>query len=198
MKAPPPDDRGSERKFAAVILAAGASTRMGRPKALLAAAGGATFLDTLAATLATHCEPVIAVLGHAAEEIRQRVRVRCVVNERWTDGQLSSLQRGLREAPPEAAGVVFTLVDHPHVRAETVATLIRASGPAGAAVPVFQGRRGHPVACSAELVRELLMLGPERQARDLIHRPGTIYVDVDDPAVVEDIDDPEAYRKLVG
>lgn len=187
---------------AGLILAAGESRRMGFPKALLTYRGE-TFLDRLIASLGSHCDPVIVVLGCRADEVRAGLRlregVRFTVNERFTAGQFSSLRCGLRAVPPESEGVLFTLVDHPLVSAETVATLITDRG-AAVSIPRYHGRRGHPVFVSRNLIGEFLLSPEECQAREIIdrHADAIRYVDVEDPGVVEDIDTPEAYRRLMG
>jgi molybdenum cofactor cytidylyltransferase len=191
--------------LAGIILAAGASTRMGSPKALLRAPGSEeTFLDRLLGILAPHCDPVIVVLGHGAETIRAGIarasQAVVVVNERYELGQLSSLQCGLRAVPETAAGVLFTPVDHPSVRPETVERLVTAFRKGALlALPRYRGERGHPVLCARELMAEFLALPSGAQARDVIRRrlADASYVDVDDPGVVHDIDDPETYRRLV-
>jgi molybdenum cofactor cytidylyltransferase len=192
--------------LAGVILSAGASSRMGSPKALLRAPGSQeSFLDRLIGILAPHCDPVIVVLGHQVETIRAGIsraaQAVLVVNDRYTLGQLSSLQCGLRAVPEEAAGVLFTPVDHPGVRPETIQRIVTAFRNQGAVltIPRHGGERGHPVCCARELIAEFLALPPEAQARDVIHRhlDRACYVDVDDPGVVNDIDDPETYRRLV-
>lgn len=190
--------------LAGLILAGGASTRMGSPKALLACQGE-TFLDRLIGILATCCRPVIVVLGHEAETIRAGLsragQATFVVNENYQDGQLSSLQCGLAAVPAEPDGVLFTPVDHPAVAPATVAALTEAfARRAGALViPRFRGRHGHPVCCARELIPEFLALGGDSQAREVIHRHSsqTCYVDVDDPGILADVDDPEAYRSLI-
>jgi CTP:molybdopterin cytidylyltransferase MocA len=92
---------------AGLILAAGASTRMGRPKPLLVYQGE-TFLDRLIRVFGTCCSPVVVVLGHGAETIRAGLRRAAeaviVLNENWANGQLSSMQCGLRAVPADAAG----------------------------------------------------------------------------------------------
>jgi CTP:molybdopterin cytidylyltransferase MocA len=186
---------------AGLILAAGESRRMGRPKALLEY-GGETFLDRLIGALGAACSPVIVVLGAAAETIRGGARraaeARFTVNLDYAQGQVTSLQCGLRAVPPDAAGVLFTLVDHPNVRAETVTRLAEGSGLLR--IPRFEGRRGHPVFVSAALFPEFLALGAEGAARDVINRhAGQIeYIDVDDAGVLEDIDRPADYLRLKG
>jgi len=186
---------------AGLILAAGESRRMGRPKALLEYRGE-TFLDRLTRMLGARCSPVIVVLGAASEEIRLRAGADAtiVLNPEYLRGQTSSLQCGLRQVPAGAAGVLFTLVDHPAVERETIDALLDLPGSNLLRVPRYQGRRGHPVWFSQELIAEFLALPPEAAARDVVrsHADRTTFVDVNDPGVVADIDDPAAYRALTG
>ncbi|MBZ5625653.1 MAG: nucleotidyltransferase family protein [Acidobacteriia bacterium] len=206
---------------AGLILAAGESRRMGFPKALLPYRGE-TFLDTLVGLLAARCRPVIVVLGASAEHIRARSSrpATFVVNPHYPSGQTSSMQCGLRAVPPDTEGVLFTLVDHPAVAPETIDALlggwedlphrIGASGQGPGAgqresmtllrVPRYQGRRGHPIWLSRELIPEFLALPEDGAARDVVrsHALQTQFLDVDDPSILADIDDPEAYRLLTG
>jgi len=183
---------------AGLILAAGESRRMGSPKALLPFAGE-TFLDRLIGLLRARCSPVIVVLGAAAETIRAEARrpATFVVNSDWRTGQTGSMQCGLRAVPPDAAGVLFTLVDHPAVSPETIGRILAGSAPVR--VPRFQGRRGHPIFLSRTLIAEFLALPADGAARDVVRRHAfeTEFLDVDDPGVVADIDEPQAYRDLI-
>ncbi|MFN0167741.1 MAG: NTP transferase domain-containing protein [Bryobacteraceae bacterium] len=187
-------------KIPAVILAAGESRRMGSPKALLVYQGE-TFLSRLIRVLGTSCDPVVVVLGHDAALMRQAVQggARIVENRQYALGQLTSLQTGLRSVPADAAYVLFTLVDHPAVSEATIAALVNAPD-SPVAVPRFEGRRGHPVRLRREVAREILALPSAGQAKTVMraHAAGTLYLDLDDPGVVDDIDDPEAYRRLLG
>jgi len=177
---------------------------MGTPKALLRFRGE-TFLDRLIGALSEHCSPVLVVLGHQAETIRaglsRAAAATFVLNENYRQGQLSSLQTGLAAVPAEAAGVLFTPVDYPAIRSGTVAELAGAFARVQPllAIPRYQGRRGHPVCCSRQLIPEFLALPPDSQARVVIHRhlQEACYIDVEDPGIVEDIDDPEAYARLL-
>lgn len=193
---------------AGLILAAGESRRMGSPKALLDYRG-VTFLDTLIGLFAERCSPVIVTLGAAAEEIRARAArpAEFVLNPDYARGQLSSMQCGLRAVPPEADGVLFTLVDHPAVSRNTIDALLApgvtqgvATGAALLRVPRYKGRRGHPVWFSRELTPEFLALPESGAARDVVrlHAGRTAFLDIDDPGIVADIDDPAAYRSLIG
>lgn len=186
---------------AGIILSAGESRRMGSPKALLELRGE-TFLDGLIARFAEVCAPVIVVLGHRHEHIRAAIhradQARFAINPDYSLGQLTSLQCGLRAVPAQAEGALVTLVDHPRVAASTLRALT-AGPPALAAVPRFEGRRGHPVYFGRALFPEFLALPPGGQAREVVraHAADTRFVDVDDPGILDDVDDPEAYRRLL-
>jgi molybdenum cofactor cytidylyltransferase len=186
--------------YAGLILAAGESSRMGSPKALLEFRGE-TFIDRLIRCFSAHCSPVIVVLGHKPEVIRAGVRSPLqavfVVNTDYQCGQFSSMQCGLRAVPADADGVVFTPVDHPNVESETVAKLIESRAPI--AIPQYLGRHGHPVLFSRSLIPEFLALPPDSQARAVTHRHASEirYIDVADAGILDDIDDPEAYNRLL-
>lgn len=196
--------------LAAVILAAGESRRMGRAKALLPVPGSEppeTFLDRMIGLLAAHSDPVIVVLGGHADAIRagsaRASQATFVVNQRYPEGQLGSLQCGLRAVPDGAVGVIFTPVDFPRVLPGTVAGVVAAfwgAGGSGLVIPRYQGRRGHPVCAARRFISEFLELPIEAQASQIIHLHASqaCYVDVDDPGILRDVDDPEAYRSLGG
>jgi molybdenum cofactor cytidylyltransferase len=185
---------------AGLILAAGESRRMGSPKALLSY-HGQTFIDTLIGLFAARCESVIVVLGAGAEQIRSRAarNATFVVNADYERGMTTSLQCGLRAVPPAADGVLFTLVDHPAVAASTVDTLLASPRPL-LRVPRYSARRGHPIWFSRELIAEFLAIPIGGAANQVVHshRGETQFLDLDDPGIVADIDDPEAYRQLTG
>jgi molybdenum cofactor cytidylyltransferase len=186
-----------EVSLAAVILAGGASRRMGTAKALLPFRGE-TILDGLIRLYQPFCDVVIVVLGHTPDKIRAGIAragdVQFAVNPDPERGQLSSLQCGLAMAPADA---LFTPVDYPAVQPATVARLVRSNAPVAA--PSYQGRHGHPVLIRDHVRRELLALPADGVARDVIHRYGEVaeYIDVDDAAVCQDIDRMEDYERLV-
>lgn len=190
--------------IAAVILAAGASSRMGSPKALLNYRGE-TFLNRLVRVLGKECNPVIAVLGYHADAIRVQTvgNVRFVVNPDPERGQLSSLQTGLAAVPENVEGFLFTPVDSPAVRETTLHQLVvrfqNKKPETEFVIPRYEGQRGHPVFGAPPLLAEFLALPLTAQAKDIVHAyvPRTEYVDVDDPGILADIDDRAAYRKLV-
>jgi molybdenum cofactor cytidylyltransferase len=192
--------------IASVILAAGASSRMGTPKALLDYRGE-TFLGRLIRVLGAVTDPVIVVLGYHAEQIRASVQgdsdTQFVINPEPERGQLSSLKTGLAALAPQAQGVAFIPMDCPAVREETVVRLAQsflARDPETLLVIPRRGdKRGHPVFAARAIAEEILALPSDAQARDVIHGhiSRTQYVDVDDPGILTDIDDREAYQKLL-
>jgi molybdenum cofactor cytidylyltransferase len=172
---------------------------MGSPKALLQFRGE-TFLDRLIGVFSGFCAPIVVVVGAEAARIRSGVTQAAVFAENadYRLGQLSSMQCGLRAMPEDGEGVLFTLVDHPNVQSSTIAALLTPPRPA-LAVPRYQGRRGHPIYFGAPLAAEFLALPPESQAKVVIarHSDSARFVDVDDPGILDDVDDPAAYRRLL-
>ena len=162
--------------IAGLILAAGESSRMGRDKALLTYQGR-TFLEGVVAKLReAGVERVAVVLGHHAEEIQRAVQLEgleVIVNRNYQRGQTSSLQEGLRTlegSNPDAA--VLCLVDHPVFSSQTVRMLVKVfeRGHTQAAIPTFQGKRGHPVLIGRQLFAEILTLPPGQGANSVIRR----------------------------
>ncbi len=192
--------------LAALILAAGASSRMGLPKALLRL-GGETFAGRLARIFKeAGCSPVVLVLGHNAGEIRAVLPpvedVTFAVNPDYERGQLSSLQVGLAALTGNPDGFLFTPVDHPAVRLSTLVRTIKCfeshSGEM-LVIPRMDGRGGHPVCCPIKLVPEFVELAAGGKASDVVRRHcgSTAFVDVEDPGIHMDVDDPEGYRRIM-
>jgi CTP:molybdopterin cytidylyltransferase MocA len=192
-------------KIAGVILAAGESRRMGFPKALLRYREE-TFLDTLVGLFSARCSPVIVVVGAHAERIRERAArpAEFVYNPDFPRGMTTSLQCGLHSVPADADAVLLTLVDHPAVRPETLDALTLDTPIAPTRpmlrVPRYGGRRGHPICFGRGLIPEFFAIPDGGAARDVVraHAAQTEFLDLDDPGIVADIDDAEAYVKLTG
>lgn len=189
--------------IAGLILSGGASRRMGSPKALLIHQGE-TFLDRLIRVLSRVCDPVAVVLGYGAERIRsgttRAAQVSIAINPDPERGMLSSLQCGIAILPAEADAILFTPVDYPSIAEATVTRLAEciAQRNSPVTIPVYRGKRGHPVCITREVARELLALPATAQARDVIrsYYPATNFVEVDDPGILNDVDVPEEYRAL--
>jgi molybdenum cofactor cytidylyltransferase len=190
--------------IAGIILSGGASRRMGTPKALLAFKNE-TFLDRLIRVFSAFCDPIIVVVGEHADRIQCGIergrQVLFAVNPDPDRGMLSSLQCALALVPGNAEAAMFLPVDHPHIEGATIEKLaarFRADR-APVTVPTYQSEHGHPVCIAREVITELLALPPGAKASDVIHNhvAQTLYIEVADPAVVADVDDPAAYADLL-
>jgi molybdenum cofactor cytidylyltransferase len=192
--------------IAAVVLSAGESSRMGRPKALLPI-GGETFIGRIVRTLKqTSVGKVIVVLGHNADEMSQRIAhlpVEILVNRDYKNGQLTSLQVAVRslDSQNDCDGMLVHLVDHPYIDARLVEIMIERFYASGKSlvVPRRAGKRGHPVIFSRLLFGELLAAPLDEGAKAVVnaHREDTLEVETDDEGITVDVDTPEIYRQHV-
>jgi molybdenum cofactor cytidylyltransferase len=193
----------------AVILSAGESSRMGRPKALLPI-DGVRFIEKIVTALkATRVGQIVVVLGHNAAELRQKITdlpVDLVINPDYKRGQLTSLLAAIHsiETGKDAErvdGILVHLVDHPYINADLVDLMIERFYETKKliVVPRYQNRRGHPVIFSRALFGELLAAPLDRGAKAVVHahRDDTLEIDTNDEGAIIDIDTPEEYRRLV-
>jgi molybdenum cofactor cytidylyltransferase len=193
------------KPLAAVILSGGESRRMGKPKALVPYRG-TTFVEHLI-EVTRHARVGVTriVVGAHADEIRERLGAHApeiVVNTEWEKGQLSSIQAGVRRLPDGATdGIILCPVDHPIVSAELVARLIEEFDASQKAIvlPVYRGRRGHPVIFRASLYAELLAASAEIGARQVVwaHAEGVWEVATEQEGVVLNINDPATLARAL-
>ena len=186
----------------AIVLAAGASVRMGRSKALLQM-GGRTFVRRILDELRAGGIDEIAVVlrpEHSAEKAEVSAGAgRIVENSRADEGQLSSLVAGLDALDaPAVESVLITLVDVPLIQASTIRVLLdRAERTSAPIVRVsFHGRHGHPVVFKRQVFHALRAADPAVGAKAVLRAFAVEEVDVEDPFVVEDVDTPDDYARL--
>jgi molybdenum cofactor cytidylyltransferase len=192
---------------AAIVAAAGRSTRMGEPKQLLPW-GERTVLGTVAANLAgAGACPVLCVVGHRAEEMGSALGdapAQLLHNPGYLLGEmLSSYQVGVRHLQRENVSILGTLLalgDQPHISVEVIRQVIAQahSSPDQIVIPSFEMRRGHPFYFPARLWPELLALTHDETLRTLLqrHQSSIRYVNVDTDAILRDIDTPADYQAL--
>lgn len=190
----------------AVVLSAGESSRMGRPKALLPI-DGQTFVERIVSALKLGgIERVVVVLGFNADEMRRQIEhlpVEIVVNADYKLGQLSSLQAAVRHlaADGNCAGMMVHLVDHPYIDPRLVRLMLERFDDSrySIVVPRHRGKRGHPVIFSRRLFSELLNAPMDEGAKAVVnaHRADTLEIEVEDVGITLDIDTPELYRQHV-
>jgi molybdenum cofactor cytidylyltransferase len=191
--------------IAAIIPAGGASERMGAPKALLPYRGR-TFLHTiLDACRALGLQQRLVVLGYDADNILSDIDLSdatVLTNPAPERGPIGSIRVGIEAVlnhPVES--VLVWHVDRPHVAIATVEALLDRVRQGGEpiVVPSYQARRGHPVIFGRAVFEELLAVPDDEGARAVVRADPlrVAVVPVDDPAVIEDIDTPEAYQELL-
>jgi molybdenum cofactor cytidylyltransferase len=190
-----------KRNVAAVILAAGRSTRMGGPNKLLAEIAGKPLVRIVAEqVLASKASHVTVVTGHQAAEVEKALRglkVDFVYNPDFVDGLASSVKAGIAAVPAKADGAIVCLGDMPLIDARLIDRLIAAFQPDSGgliAVPVSDGRRGNPVLWSRRFFGELMTLEGDIGARHLIakHGEAVAEVPVEGHGAFLDIDTPQA------
>jgi CTP:molybdopterin cytidylyltransferase MocA len=186
-----------------IILAAGQSSRMGRPKALLPASPqGPTFVARLARTLLEGGTADVLVVGRGGDDaLRREVDalgpgIRFVANLDADRGQLSSVIAGLNAADrPGVTAILVAPVDAPYVAPSTVAALLAHYSTSRAPVirATYRGRHGHPVVFGRSLFDELRRADPSQGAKAVVraHAAAIVDLDSDDAAVVHDIDAPD-------
>lgn len=193
------------RRIAAIILAAGRSTRMGGPNKLLAEIAGKPLVRIAAEeALASRARPVVVVTGHERERVEEALKgldVRCVHNPNFAAGLSTSLKAGLAALPDDVDGAIVCLGDMPQVRAPLIDRLIAAFDPERGAlvvVPTIDGKRGNPVVWSRRFFPELAALEGDVGARHLIGRyqEAVVEVPVEDRAALVDVDTPEALNAV--
>lgn len=183
-----------------ILLAAGESSRMQRPKALLPWGEAPTLVEyQVAQMLAGGCERAIVVCGAVPEvgPIATKAGATVAENEQWREGRASSVRAGAREAPPDTEVVVVVSVDQP-APSGVISALLRkmTENPAVIYVPTYKGQRGHPVALPGKHLAELREVQEETLGlRDLVDAYPPIEVEIDDPIVTADINTAEDYGR---
>lgn len=157
-----------------IVLGAGRSSRMGRPKQLLPLGGRPVLQHVLDAAEAAALDEVLLVLGHRADEVRRAVRLtrraRVVVNEDYEEGQSTSLRAGLWAASEESEAAVVLLGDQPGIRAQAIASVVAAfrEGRGPVLQATYGGRPAHPVLFARSVWSELEQARGDEGARGII------------------------------
>lgn len=188
----------------AIVMAAGLSRRMGRPKLILPW-GDTTVIGRVVEVLfQAGVAPVVVVTGGSnaqVEAVLKEQPVRLVFNPRYQEDQMVlSLQIGLEAIVKEVEAVLVVLGDQPQIELSVVRAVIESASQSSAAlvVPSFQMRRGHPWLAKRVLFSALLDIRPPATLRDFLfeHANEIEYLTVDNPSILQDLDTPEDYQRL--
>ncbi len=188
--------------ISALILAAGQSKRMGRPKMALPWGANTVLGQVIEVFRVSLVDDILVVSGgdqEVVEKIAEAWRARTAFNPRYTDDDmLSSLQAGLQSMPARTEAVLVALGDQPQIQQTTVLAIIHKYEETHdpLIVPSYQMHRGHPWLVSRDLWADILNMQPPTTQRDFLNEHARVitYVDVDTPTVLKDIDTPEQYE----
>lgn len=193
----------SVQNIAGVILAAGGSSRMGQSKLLLPWKGEALIRWPVKAALQAGLSPVIVVTGAYAEAIEQTLAgldVVIVHNPDWAEGQSTSLRSGMAALPNDIEAAVLLLGDQPQLLVDLIQDLVREYRENAPAVPIYisayQEKRGNPVLFDRSVFQELQSLSGDAGGRQIFSKHPLMYVPVNNPDQLFDIDSPADYRHL--
>lgn len=188
----------------AVILAAGASARMGSMKMLLPFQGMTVIEKVIGNVLASGLKNILVVTGSGKEDLVRvigKMPVEWCFNESWKDGMLSSVQCGIRSLPEDCEAILVCLGDQPMTDPETLRKLVQVHGNTdrGIIIPVFRKKRGHPILIRKKYFSEIEKLDPEKGLRMLAHEfpDDVLEVESDNPGILKDIDTPDDYRNEI-
>jgi molybdenum cofactor cytidylyltransferase len=193
------------RRIAALVLAAGRSTRMGAVNKLIAEIGGKPLVRIAAEqALASRASPVIVITGHQRERVEAALEglpVRVVHNPDYAEGLGTSLKAGIAAVPEDADGAIVCLGDMPQVDSQLIDKLIAAFDPERGAlvvVPSIDGRRGNPVVWSRRFFTDLMSITGDIGARHLIasYAEAVVEVPVAGEAALIDVDTPESFSAV--
>jgi molybdenum cofactor cytidylyltransferase len=194
----------SKGSIAAVILAAGGSTRMGQPKLLLDWRGEPLIRWPVKTALKAGLSPVIVVTGAAAEAVERSLtglEIELVHNPDWEKGQSTSVRSGIEALPDTVEAVIFLLGDQPQLPVSFLEKMIAAYRSNAQSFPIFisafQGRRGNPVLFDKSVFQELRALEGDAGGRLIFSKHPLYLIPVEDPGMLLDIDSPEDYENLV-
>jgi molybdenum cofactor cytidylyltransferase len=191
-------------RVAGVVLAAGMSRRLGRPKQLLRLGDRTVIEHVVSASLSANMDEVIVVLGARAGEVRSALAgypVRIVINERFAEGQGTSLAAGIRALGADVDAAVFLLGDQPGVSAHDIERVVDMRRSTGASIimTAYGDERGHPVLFGREHFPALMALEGDQGGRDVIrrHTEDVLTVAGDRDTVPADIDTEADWRAMV-
>jgi molybdenum cofactor cytidylyltransferase len=188
---------------AIIILAAGHSSRLGRPKQLLEHKGKSLLKHSIDEAIASNADTVIVVLAPDSEVMVNGIsdqKLELVINEQWKEGMASSIRSGLGKVEPETARAIIMVCDQPFVSSQILNSLIAASKDTGKRIIAcsFADTFGPPALFDRTLFQELMTLTGDAGARKIVEKNADEVETIYFPNGEIDIDIEEDYKKLTG
>jgi molybdenum cofactor cytidylyltransferase len=190
-------------RISAIILAAGGSSRMGRPKQLLPLGASTVLAKTIETVRSAAVDELVLVLGAHAEAIRQQLPpegLKVVMNPAYQQGMATSLCAGLAAVDEQSDAALIVLGDQPFIRPQTLNQIIAEYRRTRAQIiiPTCQGNRGNPVLLDRALFPEVMALEGDIGCRAIFpnHLEEIVKVEVEDAGILQDLDRPEDYDRL--
>lgn len=188
----------------ALVLAAGESKRMGKPKLLLPFREKTVIESVLQSVLESKVSDILVVLGSGWKKIKEKIQyypVKIIVNMNFRKGMLSSVQLGFNSMPDKAKAALVLLGDQPAIPPSVINTVIdayHASGK-GIIIPVYKKERGHPVLIDLKYREKVMLLNPEIGLRGLVYNnpQDTTEIPVKTPNILRDINTVEDYKRAL-
>ena len=189
------------RRVSAVLLAAGSSERMGRPKQLLPLGDRTVIEHCIDSIVNAGVEEVVVVLGPKCREIEELMRplpVAIAVNDREKSEMAESVRAGLRAVSADATGILICLSDHPLVMTETIRAVVALHGddPESIIIPSLNRKKGHPTLFPRKTIEEIFVRDSLREVIGA-HAEKIRYLDASDEGVLLDMDTPEDYARVL-
>jgi molybdenum cofactor cytidylyltransferase len=194
---------------AAIILAAGKSTRMGEAKQLLRLGDSTVLGQTIENVRRSRVDEIVLVLGSSAEAIRRQLPIslleglKVVINPAYAQGMATSLRAGLSALDAQVDAALIVLADQPFVRPQTLSQIAQLahqhrSSRAQIVIPSYQGVRGNPVLLDRSVFAEVMALQGDVGCRAIFssHTERTLMLEVEDEGILLDIDSHEDYERL--
>ena len=188
------------QNYAAVILAAGESSRFGSPKILLEWKGEPLVHYLCKKTIEIGLNPVRLILGahiKKAHEFVHDLPVEVIINSRWQDGMSQSFISGVINLPANCNGVVMILADQPYLDKGLIDKLISTTE-AAVVIPTYKGEKGHPVLWRKQTFSQIQKLKPHQPPREALKGINVQFVDWDSPLILKDIDTVEDLSEMKG